>query len=89
MKYDVDLLVTVRVEIPDDDPNHVIARCTENEDGWRETFYDLYEDGDVLHHLALNLGVRNWSISSLDGWADCTDADATGEIIDARLEGIS
>ena len=46
-----------------------IARCFTEE--WRGSFYDFYEEEDVLSHLAWNClhnGYRD--ASQMDGWAD-------------------
>ena len=59
---------------------NVISRAVDNEPeengrgetkGWRDFFYPLYDEAEVLKHLAFNVvcnGVED--IRRLDGWAD-------------------
>lgn len=78
----VQMTVTVQVTINDDS---VVTRCIENEDGWRDTFYRLETEDDVLEHLAyncINNGVED--VSRLDGWADLEPGAATARIIDVE-----
>lgn len=37
---------------------------------WRSMFYDLHTPEDIAEHIAYNLVVNRWDLSSLDGWAD-------------------
>lgn len=84
--------VEVRVVI--NDPS-VVARCVENQDGdgvpqedirggtgWRNTFYNIDTEQEVVRHLAYNCALNNVDrVNRLDGWADCTDDAATMAVV--------
>lgn len=82
-KYSLQMLVTVTIEVNDDE---VIRRCTENIDGWREQMYKLYTTEDVLTHFAFNAianGVTQ--VNNLDGWANSAK-DAAVFTVDRDIE---
>lgn len=68
-KARVTLTVEVELQIADE----AIRRCVENEDGWRETYYDLQTPEDVAEHLAANIGLAGARPCHLDGWSDLPD----------------
>lgn len=53
-------------------PNEALTRVLNNDDGWREQFYNLDERG-VVEMLARNCGIWELKLRHLDGWADMTD----------------
>ena len=76
--------VTVKITINDAE---VINRVVENKDGWREKFYPLYDEADVLGHLAWNAVMNGvTSASDLDGWADLQYNAATMQVMDFEVE---
>jgi hypothetical protein len=76
--FDVDVSLTVRITVGN--PS-AITRCTENEDRWRETYYDIHERDEVLEHLAFNAVFnRHRDGTMLDGWADLTPDELSMEI---------
>lgn len=82
MSRDIDVTVTYRITLADPaDPQRIIARCIDNDDGWRETFYQLRTNVDVYAHLAFNLGLNGLELPQLDGWADCAADDITIETL--------
>lgn len=46
------------------------------DDEWRSVFYELRTPEEIAEHVAHNLIVNKWSLSSLDGWADQPDGNA-------------
>jgi hypothetical protein len=65
--------LTLDVEVQVNDPS-VIARCVNNQDDWRDSFYDLRTAEEVIGHLVYNYvanGVED--IRRLDGWADVAE----------------
>jgi hypothetical protein len=67
----VDCAVTVVIDLDPALGPDVITRCTENIDGWRDSYYDFTTPELVYEHLAYNCvanGVHD--VSRLDGWAD-------------------
>jgi hypothetical protein len=92
VRYLVQCQVDVEIEI--DDSTTAITRCTENHNdegepmpdergsrGWRNMFYDLEEEEDVLRHLAFNAVANGVSYASrLDGWADLQPDDVTMQV---------
>lgn len=85
----------VDVDIEINDPN-VIDRVVNNEAAqngrgewikWRDMFYDLRTEEDVLNHLTFN-AVRNGveDVSVLDGWADLPRGAATMFVVDVDPE---
>ena len=80
----VSLVVEVAIAIKD---RSVIDRCVNNEDGWRDHFYDLETEQDVLNHLAYNCvsnGIER--ANRLDGWADLPDSAATMRVMAIKPE---
>src|SRR5258706_10944091 len=66
--FEITLTTTVCLTVHDPD---VLARCVEDKDGWRSTFYPLFTEQSVVEHVVFNHvmnGVEH--VSSLDGWAD-------------------
>lgn len=76
--YKRTVMVTVPVEVAINDPD-VVERVTgPGGDEWREHLYKIYDEDDVLEHLAYNLvanAVRD--VRGLDGWADLDPGAAT------------
>lgn len=81
-------LIDVHMQIDLELDDLVIDRCVNNEDedgvpqersdngtGWRDHYYDLDTAESVAQHLAYNLGIKERSLSSLDGWGDLADDD--------------
>lgn len=59
------------------DPS-VVSRCVNNEDGWRDHYYDYQTYDEVLQHLVYNCVVNGVErVNRLDGWADLDDDAAT------------
>lgn len=54
------------------------------DDEWRSVFYSIYTIEELAEHLAWNLGINKWSLSSLDGFADRPDKDAV--LLDVDVE---
>lgn len=97
---EVDLLVTVEVTVNNPD---AIARCVENHDdqgvpqpdtqggnGWRNKFYDIRTEDEVLNHFAyvcVNAGYED--ASRLDGWADLQRGEVTMSVKFADPESIT
>ena len=46
------------------------------DDEWRSQLYDLHTPEDIAEHIAFNLVINKWRLSSLDGWADQPDENA-------------
>jgi hypothetical protein len=98
--YDVEMRVTVRVEVGDDG---AILRAVDNHDatgspqadersgnGWRNVYYPLRTPDDVLEHLAYNAIVNGVEDASrLDGWADLSPRVVTMRVTDADLDYLS
>lgn len=83
-----DVQVGVNVEVTIQDPQ-VVSRCVENEDGWRETFYDLRSAADVIQHLAYNCAANGVeSANRLDGWADIPAEAATMRLVRTDVDEI-
>lgn len=53
------------------------------DDEWRNHLYQLTTPEEIAAHVAYNLVVNKWRLSTLDGWADQPDSNArivdTGE----------
>lgn len=81
----IEVTVTCVFDITINNPN-VIDRCVNNEDHWRETFYDLDTPEKVLEHLAVNMGFRDWRFSQLEGWADLPDDAVSLNIVSEWIE---
>ncbi len=97
--HEVEVTLTVKVTITDPD---VVARCVENHNdqhvpmppggkgadrGWRDFFYDITTERDVVRHLAYNCAVNHYhDVSDLDGWADLPKGAATMSIMNADVE---
>lgn len=85
----VELRIDVDVEVNNRD---AIDRCVENhpapsiaspEARWRDQFFDLHTEEDVLEHLAascISAGVND--ASRLDGWADLGRGEVTMFVTD-------
>ena len=56
------------------------------DDEWRSQLYDLYTPEDIAEHIAFNLVINQWGLSTLDGWADQPDENA--KLIDDGREFI-
>jgi len=77
---EVTMSAVVHIDIDPGLCSNVISRCVDNEPdtngrgetrGWREFYYDLRTEEDVLGHLAFNCLVNGTEdIRRLDGWAD-------------------
>lgn len=95
--YRATLAVDVEFTVPDE----AIIRAVENHDGlgvpqpdfeggtgWRNVFYDLRTERDVVAMLAGNLGLKGASLSDLDGWADIRDTTSRhlGRIVSMDLD---
>lgn len=91
-KYQIEATVLIEVDVNDD---AVIRRCVENwnddnqpvpygqgQRGWRDIFYTLADENDVIEHLAFNLGIRDCYLRQLDGWADMDNDAADARIVD-------
>ncbi len=66
--FEVEVAVIVRITVRN--PN-AIDRCVNNEDGWRDTLYDLETTNDVLRHWAFNAVMNGREdVRKLEGWAD-------------------
>lgn len=83
--FDVVMNVTVRVKVNDES---AISRCVNNEDGWRDNFYDFDTQDKVLEAFAFNAILnREENIRRLDGWADLPPEAVTMEVLrDAELD---
>lgn len=46
------------------------------DDEWRSQLYDLFTPEDIAKHIAYNLLINKWGLSTLDGWADQPDENA-------------
>lgn len=86
--HNVDVMLSVKVTINDPD---VVDRCVNNSPdqpggrGWRDNFYDLRTEADVIAHLAYNCAMNRYHYASeLDGWADLPREAATMDITDAE-----
>jgi hypothetical protein len=78
----------VEVTIKDES---AITRATENEDQFRETYYALISEEEVLEHFAYNRAMnRCYDASTLDGWADLPLGAVTMAIVgeDAEMEAL-
>ena len=98
MQYSCEQRATVVVEVHDQD---AIDRCVHNHDtdgvpqpdddrgrGWRNTFYDLRDESDVIEHFAFNAlanGVND--ASQLDGWADLPRGAVTMQVSSVHFQG--
>lgn len=61
--------VQVTITISDEAPVDVISRCFTDE--WRDNFYDMSTEDDVIAHLAYNAAINGViEIERLDGWGD-------------------
>jgi hypothetical protein len=72
-RYLATFTVTVDLTIHRDD---IMDRVLENQDGWRDHFYNLDEE-EVVEMLARCCGIYGESISNLEGWGDCDSSDVT------------
>lgn len=87
--YSQEIVSVVSVQV--NDPN-VIDRVVNNETSttgygeevaWRDMFYDLRTEQDVIEHLAYNAAVNGYDkVNRLDGWADLPDDAATMAVVD-------
>lgn len=68
-KFEVTIEITVLVELED-------AVIEAVDDEWRSVFYSLHTPEAIAGHIAYNLAVNRWPLSSLDGWADQPDKNA-------------
>lgn len=69
--FDAKVTVWVRIEVNDE---NVIDRCVNNEDGWRDSLYNLQTPEEVIGHLAYNSVVNDvQDVRRLDGWADVAE----------------
>lgn len=78
-KYQVTFLVTVELTINNE---NVMDRVLNNENGWRDTLYNLDEEG-VVEMLGRCCGIYNEQLNALDGWADCDPKDIS---VDTDIE---
>ena len=46
------------------------------DDDWRSQLYQLYTPEEIAEHIAYNLLINKWPLSSLDGWANQPDTNA-------------
>lgn len=68
-KFYTDVEASVTITIQDSAPDDWLSRCFTEE--WRESFYRLYDEGDVIDHFSYNAVANGiWSAHELDGWAD-------------------
>lgn len=95
-KHEVPMRAYVVVEINDRD---VVDRCVNNAPfdpnsdreadrrGWRDNFYDLRTEQDVLEHLAYNALYNGiYRVNRLDGWGDLGPDAATMRVVDVTPE---
>ena len=68
-EYESNVLVTVKIH-PD-----VFAQV---DDEWREMFYDLNTESDIVDHIAYNL-MKGRTLSQLDGFANLPNEYAVME----------
>lgn len=65
-KFEVEMRVLAVVELDD-------AVIEAVDDEWRSMFYKLHTPEDIAEHIAYNLIINKWPLSSLDGWANLPD----------------
>lgn len=97
-EYNCDVSLVVKVDVTDDS---AILRCIENHDengvpqedvrggtGWRNLYYDLRTEGDVIEHWVSN-AVRNGvdDPSRLDGWGDLEPGVVTVHVEAVYVDG--
>ena len=82
-QFDIQVNVTARLTIK----NEVINRVINNEDNWKEMFYDLDFD-ELIEMIACNM-IQGTHVSDMDGFADLSydcaklnDVDYTLEFVD-------
>jgi hypothetical protein len=99
MKYGVGANAYVEIICNDDS---AIKRCTENQDehgvpqepsrggsGWRDMYYGLLTESDVLEHWthnAISNGVED--ASRLDGWGDLAEGVVTMRVTHTSLDWV-
>ncbi len=67
--------VTQTIEVTVNNPS-ALSRAVDNEDGFREHYYDFSTADEVARHLAYNYAANGVDdVARLDGWADL-DASA-------------
>ena len=73
-KFEIEIQASAVIELDD----RVIDVV---DDEWRSQLYDLYTPEDIAKHIAYNLLVNKWELSTLDGWTDQPDENA--KVIDS------
>jgi hypothetical protein len=68
--FTIEITGYAEIEIDDE-----VIEVVNNE--WREQFYNLRSEAEIVEHVAYNLLVNKWQLSQLDGWADQPDDNAT------------
>lgn len=82
--HTIECRVLVKITINDPD---VVTRAVKNKDGWWETICPLYNEAEVLEHLAYNTVMNGvTSANDLDGWADLPRDAATMQVLDFEVE---
>ena len=69
IKFEVELEGTATIEIDDAVLNAV-------DESFRKNIYNLKTTNEIMEHLAYNLIINQFRLSSLDGWADQPDSNA-------------
>ena len=66
-RFTVQFQIDVEVEI---DPIVIDRAFT---DDWQDSYYDFFEEREVVEHLTSNIVFQGRQLSQLDGWADLPD----------------